>query len=67
LDADCGGVAVCPLKASSKRFLGFLGVTFFLALSLNVVVEYGPGEEGSWLGWSTEGPGPLGFGERWCT
>jgi len=35
LVADCGGVAVCPLKASSKRFLGLLGVTFSLALSSN--------------------------------
>ena len=35
LDDDCGGVAVCPLKASSRRFLGFLGVTFCFALSSN--------------------------------
>ena len=48
-DADCGGVAVCPLKASSKRFLGFRGVTLFLALSSNrpPTEEYMLGEDGS--------------------
>jgi hypothetical protein len=34
-EADAGGVAVCPLNASSKRFFGFLGVTFFVVLSSN--------------------------------
>jgi hypothetical protein len=48
-EADAGGVAVCPLNASSKRFFGFLGVTFCGALSLNrlCVAECGPGEEGN--------------------
>lgn len=42
LDDDCGGVAVCPLKASSRRFLGFRGVTFCFIVSsirLCLVVE----------------------------
>jgi hypothetical protein len=49
LEADAGGVAVCPLNASSKRFFGFLGVILFVALSLNRlwVEEYGPGEDGN--------------------
>jgi hypothetical protein len=66
LDAVAGGVAVCPLKASSKRFLGFLGVTFFFALSSKRlwVVEYGPGDEGSWFEGSTGGSGTLGLGDR---
>jgi hypothetical protein len=56
-DDDCGGVAVCPLKASSRRFLGFLGVTFFLALSSNRRLA-----GGYWIeeGWALEGSAGAG-------
>lgn len=65
LDAVCGGVAVCPLNASSRRFLGFLGVTFFVLSSKRpLLVGYAAGEGGRRFEGSLGGSGILGSGDN---